>query len=217
MEQLLLQNKMKFNILKIDGSKVDDLKVDKSVFGIAPNLGVVRQAVLAELTNMRQGTHSSKNRSMVNGGGKKPWKQKGRGVARAGTTRSPLWRGGGVVFGPLPHGYSKKLPKKVGQLARKSVLSNKAADGSIIVVDEFNMESHKTSEFVVILNKLGISEKKVTILITGYDSRLERATGNLKNIHLLDARKASTYDLLDCEIILIDRVSMELLSSSLMS
>jgi len=217
MEQLLLQNKMKFNILKIDGSKVDDLKVDKSVFGIAPNLGVVRQAVLAELTNMRQGTHSSKNRSMVNGGGKKPWKQKGRGVARAGTTRSPLWRGGGVVFGPLPHGYSKKLPKKVGQLARKSVLSNKAADGSIIVVDEFNMESHKTSEFVIILNKLGISEKKVTILITGYDSRLERATGNLKNIHLLDARKASTYDLLDCEIILIDRVSMELLSSSLMS
>ena len=104
MEQSLLPSKMKLNVVKIDGSKAGDLTAEKSVFGIAPNAAVVRQAILAELTNMRQGTHATKNRAMVNGGGRKPWKQKGRGAARAGTTRSPIWRGGGVVFGPEPHG-----------------------------------------------------------------------------------------------------------------
>ena len=89
---------MRFDIIKLDGSKVSDFVADKSVFGIKPNLGVVRQAVLAELTNMRQGTHATKNRALVNGGGRKPWKQKGRGVARAGTIRSPLWKGGGAIF-----------------------------------------------------------------------------------------------------------------------
>ena len=215
MEQSLLPSKMKLNVVKIDGSKAGDLTAEKSVFGIAPNAAVVRQAILAELTNMRQGTHATKNRAMVNGGGRKPWKQKGRGAARAGTTRSPIWRGGGVVFGPEPHGYSKKIPKKVGKLARRSLLSSKAADGSLLIIDELKMESHKTSEFVTILKNLGLDGKKVTILFTGSDLNLDRATRNLKNVYLVEASKSSAYDLIDCEIILIDKASIAVLTDIL--
>ena len=110
MELFTLQSNMKINVLKIDGSKGTAITVDDSVFGIKPNESVVHQAVVAELANGRQGTHASKNRSAVRGGGKKPFKQKGRGVARAGTIRSPIWKGGGVVFGPEPHGYDTKMP-----------------------------------------------------------------------------------------------------------
>lgn len=134
---------MKLDVLKIDGSKAGNITADKTVFGIVPNAAVVRQAVLAEMTNMRQGTHATKNRAQVRGGGKKPFKQKGRGMARAGTIRSPLWKGGGTVFGPEPHGYNHKLPKKVSRLARRSVLSNKAAEGKLVVVDDFTLTSHK--------------------------------------------------------------------------
>ena len=116
---------MKFKIMDHKGVEISTLNAEESVFGIKPNSGAVRQAILSEMTNMRQGTHSAKNRSKVKGGGKKPWKQKGRGVARAGTTRSPLWKGGGVVFGPEPHKYKHKLPKKMSKLARRSVLSDK--------------------------------------------------------------------------------------------
>jgi large subunit ribosomal protein L4 len=97
---------------------------------------------------MRQGTHSSKNRSKVNGGGKKPWKQKGRGAARAGTNRSPLWRGGGIVFGPSPHSYNHKVSRKLSRLARKSLLSFKIADKSVTILDSFKISSHKTSDLV---------------------------------------------------------------------
>jgi len=206
---------MKLNVIKLDGTKAGDFTADKSVFGIAPNSAVVRQAILAELANMRQGTHATKNRAMVNGGGKKPWKQKGRGVARAGTTRSPIWRGGGVVFGPEPHRYSIKLPKKVGKLARRSLLSSKASDGRLVIIDELTMESHKTSDFVTILKKLGLDGKKITILITGFDQNLDRATRNLKNIYMVEASKASAYDLIDCEVVLIDKTSVTVLTNIL--
>ena len=206
---------MKLNVIKIDGTKAGDFTADKSVFGIAPNSAVVRQAILAELANMRQGTHATKNRAMVNGGGKKPWKQKGRGVARAGTTRSPIWRGGGVVFGPEPHRYSIKLPKKVGKLARRSLLSSKADDDRLVIIDELKMESHKTSDFVAILKNLGLDGKKITILITGFDRNLDRATRNLRNVYMVEASKASAYDLIDCEVVLIDKTSVTELTNIL--
>jgi len=206
---------MKLDVLKLDGSKSGDIKADKSVFGIEPNHAVVRQAVLAELTNMRQGTHATKNRAMVRGGGKKPWKQKGRGVARAGTIRSPLWRGGGTVFGPEPHAYSHKLPKKVSKLARRSVLSNKAAEGNLVVVEGFEMDSHKTSDFVSILTRLDLQNKKITLLVTGRDENLDKASRNLQNVYLVDAAKVSTYDLIDCEVLVIDKASMAVLTDIL--
>jgi len=207
---------MKFDVLNIKGDKVGDATANKDIFGVAPNKNAVRQAVLAELNNMRQGTHSSKNRALVNGGGKKPWKQKGRGVARAGTIRSPLWKGGGTIFGPEPHSYNHKLPKKLSKLARRSVLSSKAAEGNLVVVDEFSMTSHKTSEFVSILKTLKLQDKKLTLLISekGNDN-LDMSVRNLNNVHLVDYRKASTYDMIDCDILVIDKDSMKMLTEML--
>ena len=126
---------MKINVYNSSGKVIDSVDVDKNVVISDLNNSVVRQSILSEMTNLRQGTHSSKNRSAVRGGGKKPWKQKGRGVARAGTIRSPLWKGGGVVFGPEPHKYSHKLPKKISRLARKSILSKIITDnkGQLII------------------------------------------------------------------------------------
>lgn len=206
---------MKLNVLKLDGSKGTAVTVDDAVFGVEPNQPVVRQAVLAELTNMRQGTHASKNRALVRGGGKKPWKQKGRGVARAGTTRSPLWKGGGTVFGPEPHPYSHKLSKKMGKLARKSVLSDKVANKQIVLVDELQISSHKTAEFAKTLNDLGLGDKKVTVLSSGDDRNLALASQNLYKVYLVEAKSVSTYDLIDCEFILMDKAGLAILTELL--
>lgn len=207
---------MKFDILNVKGDKVGDATADKDIFGVTPNQNAVRQAVLSELNNMRQGTHSSKNRALVNGGGKKPFKQKGRGGARAGTIRSPLWKGGGTIFGPEPHSYNHKLPKKLSKLARRSVLSSKAAEGNLIVIDEFSMESHKTSEFVSILKKLKLQDKKLTLLTSEKgNGNLDMSVRNLYNVSLVDYRKASTYDMIDCDILIIDNNSMKMLAEML--
>ena len=206
---------MKLDVLKIDGSKAGNITADKTVFGIEPNAAVVRQAVLAEMTNMRQGTHASKNRAQVRGGGKKPFKQKGRGMARAGTIRSPLWKGGGTVFGPEPHGYNHTLPKKVSRLARRSVLSNKAAEGKLVVVDDFTLTSHKTSDFISVLIKLDLQNTKVTLLVTGMDENLDKASRNLQDVYLVEAAKVSTYDIIDCDTLVIDRASMTVLTDIL--
>ena len=207
---------MKLNIKDINGKSIGDVSVDKDVFGVEPNLSAVRQAILSELNNMRQGTHSTKNRAMVNGGGKKPWKQKGRGVARAGTIRSPLWKGGGTVFGPEPHSYAHKLSKKLSRLARKSVLSSKLLDGDLLVVDNFKLKDHKTSGFYSILKNLNLADRKLTILTGDNGNRnLDMSTRNLKNVHLVNSKNASTYDLIDCEVLVIDQDSINMLSDSL--
>ena len=163
---------MKFNITKEDGSKGSSINVDDSVFGIEPNNSVVHQAVVAELANGRQGTHSTKNRSEVRGGGRKPFKQKGRGVARAGSTRSPIWKGGGTVFGPEPHEYDKKISKKMRKIARRSVLSSKANNGEIIVLENITVKTPKTNDFAKFLDKLNLLGKKITILVAAYSLSL---------------------------------------------
>jgi len=206
---------MKFDIVNLKGSKVSDLNADSNVFGIEPNIGAIRQAVLSEMTNMRQGTHSTKNRSNVKGGGKKPWKQKGRGVARAGTIRSPLWKGGGTVFGPEPHYYNHKLPKRLSKLARRSILSSKASEGNILVVEDFTIDSHKTSEFVSVIESLNLKNKKLTVLVSDYNDNLDKSVRNLKNVYLIDAKKASSYDLIDCDVLLMDKNSIEFLTDML--
>ncbi|MBT3299314.1 MAG: 50S ribosomal protein L4 [Candidatus Marinimicrobia bacterium] len=206
---------MKLELTKINGSKGPSVTVEDAVFAITPNKPVVRQAVLAELNNMRQGTHASKNRALVRGGGRKPFKQKGTGSARAGTTRSPIWRGGGTVFGPEPHAYSHKVSKKVGKLARKSVLADKASNGQLMLVDELKIDSHKTADFVKILNTLGLQDKKITILSSGKDRNLELASQNLHKVYLVDAKSVSTYDLIDCEIVLLDKAGLAILTGIL--
>ena len=206
---------MKFDIVNLKGSKVSNLNADSNVFGIEPNIGAIRQAVLSEMTNMRQGTHSTKNRSNVKGGGKKPWKQKGRGVARAGTIRSPLWKGGGTVFGPEPHDYNHKLPKRLSKLARCSILSTKASEGNILVVEDFTINSHKTSAFVAIIESLDLKNKKLTVLVSEYNENIDKSVRNLKNVYLIDSKKASSYDLIDCDVLLIDKASVEILTGML--
>jgi large subunit ribosomal protein L4 len=206
---------MKIEVHNNSGKVVDSIDIDSNVFGVELNPSVIRQAVLAELTNLRQGTHSTKNRSAVRGGGKKPFKQKGRGVARAGTIRSPLWKGGGVVFGPEPHGYSHKMPKKMSKLARKSVISKRIKDGEVVVLDTIDIESKKTSNFKSFLKDIKVSQKKTLILVSSFQENLVLASRNIRNVFIENARSVSVYDLLDSEVILIDRVGFKILSEVL--
>jgi len=206
---------MKIEVHNNSGIVVDNIDIDSNVFDVKLNPSVVRQAVLAELTNLRQGTHSAKNRSAVRGGGKKPFKQKGRGVARAGTIRSPLWKGGGVVFGPEPHGYSHKMPKKMSKLARKSVISKRIKDGEVVVLDTIDIESKKTSNFKSFLKDIKVSQKKTLILVSSFQENLVLASRNIRNVFIENARNVSVYDLLDSEVILIDKVGVKILSEVL--
>ena len=206
---------MKIEVHNNAGKVVDSIDIDNNVFDVELNPSVIRQAVLAELTNLRQGTHSTKNRSAVRGGGKKPFKQKGRGVARAGTIRSPLWKGGGVVFGPEPHGYSHKMPKKMSKLARKSVISKRIKDGEVVILDTIDIESKKTSNFISFLKDMKVNQKKTLILVNSFQENLVLASRNIRNVFIENARSVSVYDLLDSEIILIDKVGVKILSEVL--
>ena len=199
---------MKINTITLEGKKSGNIDISDSVFKIKPNNAAVRQVVLAELTNMRQGTHSSKNRSKVNGGGKKPWKQKGRGAARAGTNRSPLWRGGGTVFGPSPHSYNHKVSRKLSRLARKSLLSFKIADKSVTILDSFKIDSYKTSDLVRILTKLNIFRKKITVITKRNNNNFDLASRNLQNVYIVSSQSVSAYDLIDCEHLVLDKESI---------
>ena len=199
---------MKIKTITLEGKKSGNIDISDSIFKIKPNNAVVRQVVLAELTNMRQGTHSSKNRSKVNGGGKKPWKQKGRGAARAGTNRSPLWRGGGTVFGPSPHSYNHKVSKKLSRLARKSLLSFKIADEAVTILDSFKIDSHKTSDLVRILTKLNIVRKKITVITKTNNNNFDLASRNLQNVYIVSSQAVSAYDLIDCEHLVLDKESI---------
>ena len=206
---------MNFNTIKPDGTKGTAVKVDNGVFKIKPNEAVVYQAVIQELHNQRQGTHSTKSRGMVKGGGRKPWRQKGRGVARAGTIRSPLWKGGGTVFGPEPHPYKKRMPKKMKQLARKSVLSHKASKGEIFIVDELIQPEPKTSTFYGFLISLDIQEKRVLVLPAEMEKNIRLSVRNLPNVNIKKADSASTYDLINHEVLLFDKSGLLLLNKKL--
>ena len=206
---------MNLNTIKPDGTKGTAVKVDNGVFKIKPNEAVVYQAVIQELHNQRQGTHSAKSRGMVKGGGRKPWRQKGRGVARAGTIRSPLWKGGGTVFGPEPHPYKKRMPKKMKQLARKSVLSHKASKGEIFIVDELIQPEPKTSTFYGFLISLDIQDKKVLVLPEEMGENIRLSVRNLPRVNITKADSASTYDLINHEVLLFDKPGLLLLNEKL--
>ena len=201
---------MKIDIYNISGKVVDKMTTDVKVFNVELNPSLIRQAVLSELTNLRQGTHSSKNRSAVRGGGKKPWKQKGRGVARAGTIRSPLWKGGGVVFGPEPHSYSQKLPKKMSKHARRSVLSRKLHDKELIVLEQISFDTKKTSDFILFMKNFNILGKKTLILVDSFQENLILSSRNIRNVFIENVKSVSVYDLLDSEIILTDKNGINL-------
>ena len=196
---------MKLTLKNIKGKDVGEVAVPKSLLESKQSSSVVRQAVLAEMANLRQGTHSSKNRSSVRGGGKKPWKQKGRGAARAGTIRSPLWKGGGVVFGPTPHGYGQKVSKKMSLLARKSTFLDKIKNDKVLVFDNLFLENRKTSSFKQILVSSNLDSKKITLLVSSIDENLNRAISNLSNVYAVNVGCVSIYEMLDCEYLVMDK------------
>ena len=188
-----------------------------SVFGIEPNEHVVYLAVKAELNNLRQGSVKTKSRAEVSGGGKKPFNQKGRGGARAGSTRSPIWVGGGHTFAISPKTYNMALPKKVRRLARRSVLSDKIKLDSIFVIDAFKLDKPKTKDIITLLDSLKLSGKKLLILTSGFDEGLMLSGRNLKNVAIIETASVSAYDLIDNEAILMDKASVEILNEQLAS
>lgn len=206
---------MNLHITNSDGTKGSIIKVSDKVFKVEPNESVVHQAVVQELHNRRQGTHSAKSRGMVKGGGKKPWRQKGRGVARAGTIRSPLWKGGGTVFGPEPHPYRKNMPQKMKQLARKSVLSYKASKGEIKIIDKFNQSEPKTSVFFQLLCSLKLQNKKVLVLTGTSNKNIVLSVRNLPKVNVVTAESASAYDFINHEILLFDQEAITALNTKL--
>ena len=207
---------MKLALKNINGKDVGKVSIPKSFIESKTSSSVVRQAVLAEMVNLRQGTHSSKNRSSVRGGGKKPWKQKGRGAARAGTIRSPLWKGGGVVFGPNPHDYKHKVSKKMSLLARRSVFLEKIRKNEVLVCDNFSLKTSKTSIFNKILVSLGLENKKVTLLVSSPDENLNRSVSNLSGVYVVNVNCVSIYEMLDCDCILVDREGYDNIIQNLM-
>ena len=207
---------MKLALKNINGKDVGEVPIPKSFIESKTSSSVVRQAVLAEMVNLRQGTHSSKNRSSVRGGGKKPWKQKGRGAARAGTIRSPLWKGGGVVFGPNPHDYRHKISKKMSLLARRSVFLEKIRKNEVLVLDNISLKTSKTSTFNSILVSLGLENKKVTLLVSSPDEYLNRSVSNLSRVYVVNVNCVSIYEMLDCDCILVDQEGYNNLIRNLM-
>lgn len=206
---------MKLEVLKTDGTKSGEtVELSKDIFEIEPNDHVLYLAVKAYLANQRQGTHKAKERSEVSGGGKKPWRQKGRGGARAGSSRSPLWVGGGSIFGPKPRDYRQKLNKKVISLARKSALSYKAKANQIIVVEDFNFDSPKTKEFSKILNALQLKGKKTLFLTNGTLENVYKSGRNIQRVNILEANKASAYELLNNQILVLQKSAINLLEST---
>ena len=200
---------VKLDVYKIDGTKTgEQLDLAPAIFEIEPNDHVVWLAVTAERANARQGTASTKTRGEVRGGGKKPWPQKGRGTARAGSIRSPIWVGGGRVFGPVPHTYKKRIPLKMRQLARRSALSSMAKGNNIRLVEDFSLEAPKTGQMAGILKALELSTKK-TLLLTPQANRTLWLSG--RNIPAMTVREASgfsTYDVVNAEMLLIQKSAL---------
>jgi large subunit ribosomal protein L4 len=205
---------MKLDVYKIDGSQEgSSVELVEDIFGIEPNDHVIYLAVKAYLANQRQGTHKTKERSDVRGGGRKPWNQKGRGTARAGTIRSPIWIGGGTIFGPKPRNYRQKLNKKVGKLARKSALSHKALANQIMIVEDFNYDSPKTTDFIKMLDALKITGKKTLLLTTDHQENIYKSGRNIDRVSILEVQKVSTYDLLNNQVLLLQKSAVEKLVS----
>jgi large subunit ribosomal protein L4 len=185
----------KVDLLNVSGQRVGDMELSDSIFGIEVNEAVLHQVVKAQLANKRQGTQSAKTRSEVRGGGRKPWRQKGTGRARAGTIRSPLWTGGGVVFAPKPRDYRQVVPKKVRRLAMKSALSSKVADKEIVVLDQLVMDAPKTKEMVAILNNIDAG-KKVLLVLPEKNENVERSAKNIPNVKSTLVNTLNVYDIL---------------------
>ena len=187
---------MKFDVLDMNGKKVSDIELSDAVFGLEPNEKVMHAAVVNFLANQRQGTQSTKTRSEVSGGGRKPWRQKGTGRARQGSTRSPQWTHGGVALGPKPRDYSYRLNKKVRRLALLSALSAKAQAGEMVVIDKIEATEYKTKTIVSMLAAIG-AEKKALIVTPVADAKIVKSAANIPGVKTTIATNLNTYDVVN--------------------
>lgn len=192
----------KTDILNMTGEKVSELELNESVFAIEPNMSAMHIAVVNYLANQRQGTQSTKTRSEVSGGGKKPWRQKGTGRARQGSTRSPQWYHGGIALGPKPRSYRFTINKKVKALAMKSALSCKVADNEMIVIDEIKLDAIKTKEIVKMLSALSAA-KKTLIVLPEADNVVYRSARNIEGVKVAPVNAICVYDILNADTMII--------------
>ena len=207
---------MEISVLNINGEDTGrKVTLDASIFGIEPTEHVVYMAVRQYLAAQRQGTHKSKERSEMSGSTRKLGRQKGGGGARRGDINSPLLVGGARVFGPTPRDYSFKLNKKVKQLARKSALSQKAIDGAIVVVEDFNFEAPSTKAFVNVLNNLKVSEKKQLFVLPSSNKAVYLSARNLKGTQMAIASDINTYGIMNAEVLVVTESSLEIINNTL--
>ena len=198
----------KISVLNIKGEKVKDLTLNAEVWGIVPNDAVLYDAITLARNSMRQGTHETKTRSEVSGGGRKPWRQKGTGRARQGSIRAAQWYHGGIVFGPHMRSYDKKMNRKERRLALKSALAYKVIDKELIVLDSFKLESNKTKNIKAILSNLKVN-KNVLLIVDELDENVILATRNLNNVTLLQANEINTLDVVAADNMIITEAAMK--------
>jgi|SRR5690554_68598 large subunit ribosomal protein L4 len=198
----------KVNVYNMLGELVEEMELSDAVFGVEVNEHVVYEVVKNQLANKRQGTQSAKTRAEVRGGGRKPWRQKGTGRARQGSTRSPQWKGGGVVFAPKPRDYSYSVPKKVKRLAMKSALTDKLQNNEIIVVDTMNFDAPKTKEMVNMLSNLK-ADKKALIVMDEKNTNVIRSAGNIPNVATTLVNTLNVYDILKYNSFIITKEAVK--------
>lgn len=204
----------KVTLFKQDGSNAGEITLNDAVFGIEPNEAVIFDAVIMQRASLRQGTHAVKNRSAVRGGGRKPWRQKGTGRARQGSTRSPQWVGGGTVFGPTPRSYSYKLPKKVRRLALQSVLSQKVLEGKVIVVDSLSFDTPKTKEFKQFLNNINVDSKALLVLEENNTNTYYSAR-NINNVKVIDDNNVNVLDVINADTLILTQAALSTVEEAL--
>ena len=195
------------SVYNIEGKEVGSIELNDAVFGVEVNEHLVHMAVVNQLANNRQGTQSTKTRSEVSGGGRKPWRQKGTGHARQGSTRSPQWTGGGVVFAPKPRDYSFKMNKKEKRIALLSALSSKVADNKIVVLDAFNLDEVKTKKFAEVMSNLKVD--KALVVIEGENKNVVLSGRNIPTVKVSATNEINTYDVLKYETLVVTKAAVE--------
>ncbi len=191
----------KVELLNLKGEKVKDINLNEEIFGITPNNNVLNDAIILSMASLRQGTHKTKNRSEVSGGGRKPWRQKGTGRARQGSIRAVQWVGGGRYGTPVPRDYSIKQNRKERRIALKSALSEKLSENALIVIENLALESSKTKDMIALLETLKVADKKVLLVVDEFDDNTILASRNIKNLVLISAEEINVLDLVSTDVV----------------
>lgn len=206
----------KISVLNVNGQKVKDIKLNDNIWSIEPNDAVIYDAIRLATASLRQGTHSVKTRAEVSGGGRKPWRQKGTGNARQGSTRSPQWRHGGIVFGPTTErNYNIKMNKKERRLALKSALAEKVNEKALVVLENITLATPKTKDMISLLETLKLNDKKVLLVVDELDENVILASRNLQNIALIEAEEINVLDLVMADVVLTTEKAINMIEEVL--